>query len=58
MVCCVMCHKSFDVVGERESTNEVSQAVTCPYCHMANDMIWPIDAPFAARQSLAHFAHK
>ena len=52
IVCCAVCYKSFDVVGEFESTNEISQVVECPYCERPNDMVWPIDTPFPARQGL------
>lgn len=51
---CAQCEKAFDVLGERETTNEISQAVTCPYCKALNDMVWPIDLPFVVREISSH----
>src|SRR5580704_2463685 len=48
MISCAKCHQCIKIEGPRESTKEVSQPVTCPFCGEPNEVDWPMGAGYKA----------
>ena len=48
MISCIKCHQCIKIEGPHESTKEVSQPVTCPYCGEPNEVDWPMGAGYKA----------
>jgi hypothetical protein len=46
MINCTKCHQCIKIEGPRDSTIEVSQPVTCPYCGEPNQVDWPMGAGY------------
>jgi len=40
---CTKCGKLFVLTGERGTSKEVLQGVTCPICGHPNEVSWPMD---------------
>jgi hypothetical protein len=48
LVHCAKCQKPFETVGHG-TMPEVAQTVACPYCHEANEVMWPSEGSVATR---------
>jgi hypothetical protein len=55
-VYCTACKKPFEAVGQG-MMREVPEGVTCPYCHMSNEVQWPMDGAVFGRAIPAFIDH-